>query len=312
MSRRCEASVVIPVLDDRDRLAACLDSLGPQAVECDAEIIVVDNGSRDDPGEVVAGHSAARLVHEPARGSYTARNTGLAVASGQVVAFTDADCIPADDWLPRGIAAVGSGVDRVAGRIELMLHRPGRPTGLEQWELLNSFRQDRYVAESGWAATANLFVRRDVLDAVGPFEARLRSGGDKEWGQRASAAGFTLTYDEDLVVQHPTRRTLAELRRKYQRIAEGDIERRALGLSSRPALYLRRLVPPLLMIRQGWAEAEITSLAGRTRYAGAVVAMRYVRAYDHARLERRRRGAGDRVVAEAAGPVVSPLTGSRS
>ena len=94
-------SVIIPVLNDAPRLRTCLDALESQTFDLPFEVLVVNNGSSDDPASVLRAFPAARLLHEQQRSSYAARNTGVRQARGEVLAFTDSDCIPAEDWLER-------------------------------------------------------------------------------------------------------------------------------------------------------------------------------------------------------------------
>jgi GT2 family glycosyltransferase len=141
------------------------------------------------------------------------------------LAFTDADCIPAADWLARGVAAleVGGGVDMVGGRVQLFF-RSERPRGLaERYEALTAFPQEHYVAKLHFAVTANLFVRRPVLEALQGFDAVLQSGGDRDFGQRARAAGYRLIYASSVVVDHPARASLAELVGKAKRVVGGKM-----------------------------------------------------------------------------------------
>src|ERR1041384_5139232 len=92
-------SVIVPVWNDAERLGHCLHALEKQTYPAESyEVIVVDNGSTDSVACLVAAYGRARLVSEQRPGSYAARNTGLNLARGQVIAFTDADCLPAPDW----------------------------------------------------------------------------------------------------------------------------------------------------------------------------------------------------------------------
>ena len=212
-------SVVVPVYADADGLRVCLDALSRQTYR-PFEVVVVDNGAEPSLGPVVAPFAFARLVHEPAPGSYAARNAGVAGARGAVLAFTDADCRPAPDWLARGTARLGA-ASVVAGRIEVVPRDAARPNAVERVEMRAALRQQTYVEEGGFGATANLLTTAETFGAVGPFDAALRSGGDLEWCRRATAAGRRLVYADDARVAHPARRTLAGLLRKTARIAGG-------------------------------------------------------------------------------------------
>lgn len=217
-------SVVIPVFDHGERLAACLAALERQDYDGDAyEVVVVDNGANEDLGALTAAFPRVRLVTEAAPGSYAARNRGVTQARGAVLAFTDADCLPEPGWLTHGVEALHAapGVGLAAGRIDIVFADPQRPTAAELYESVASFRQREYVERWGFGATANLFAFRESFERVGPFDARLRSLGDREWGQRAGANGLRLAYADAAAVKHPARRTLAELLRRTKRMTGG-------------------------------------------------------------------------------------------
>src|SRR5690606_32937306 len=149
--------------------------LSRQTLGCERfEVILVDDRSQD--GAVTSceapGELAVVRIKSEGRGSYAARNTGIDVAAAPALAFTDADCRPAPDWLERGLAAL-EGAPRVAGRVELVADDgEGFAARLDRSRFL---RQERYAHED-FGATANLFLRRAVLDEVGRFEDRLVSG----------------------------------------------------------------------------------------------------------------------------------------
>jgi GT2 family glycosyltransferase len=92
---RGQVSVVIPARDMAYSLPAVLDALGVQEAEAGLEVIVVDDGSADETAAVAAGHPIRPiLVRVPApAGAGTARNLGVAIASGETVLFADADMI---------------------------------------------------------------------------------------------------------------------------------------------------------------------------------------------------------------------------
>jgi glycosyltransferase involved in cell wall biosynthesis len=179
-------SVIIPVFNDGERLRRCLLALGQQTYPRDRfEVVVVDNGSSEDVAAIVAGQAFVTLGHEARPGSYAARNTGLGLARGEVLAFTDSDCLPQPDWIAAGVArlAASPGCGLVAGKISVFFQDPQRPTATELYESLTAFQQHKYIERDHYGATANLFTRRDVFDVVGRFSDGLTSGGDREWGQ---------------------------------------------------------------------------------------------------------------------------------
>ena len=85
-------SVIIPVFNDAERLKICLTALEKQTYPQDYyEVIVVDNGSDENLENVVKQFTQAKLAYYPELGSYAARNHGIALAKGEILAFTDAD-----------------------------------------------------------------------------------------------------------------------------------------------------------------------------------------------------------------------------
>lgn len=215
-----EVSVVLPVLDGESVLGACLDRLADQRDAPAFEVLVVDNGSTDGTVALARAHRVgARVLHEPVRGPYAARNTGLREARGRIVALTDADCIPEPDWVRAGVAAIDAGADLVGGAI-VQRRRPDASVW-ERYDRVTYLDQERFVREQSFAATANLWVRREVVEDVGPFRPELVASGDLEFGQRAVAAGYTLTHDESVRILHEPRCTLRDTWKLHRKLGSG-------------------------------------------------------------------------------------------
>jgi len=223
-----DVSVVVPVRDGAAVLGSCLDGLSAQR-DVALEVVVVDNGSTDSTADIARRHPVSATVLNEARpGSYAARNAGIAAARAGVLAFTDADCVPDPGWIAAGLAALDAeaGADLVGGAVA-PIPSP-QPTVWERYDRATYLRQDRHVATESFAATANLFVRRAVIDAVGPFDATLRSSGDLELCRRAVAAGFRVVHAPDAVVRHRPRTTMRDTWALHRRLGAGwrDLARR--------------------------------------------------------------------------------------
>lgn len=275
-------SVVIPVRDDAERLARCLDALRAQSLEEAFEVIVVDNGSAEPPVSAVAALANAKLVHEPKPTSYAARNAGARAATGRILAFTDADCVPSPDWLVHGVGALAeAGRDVfVGGRVNVFASDPSRPTATELHELVHAFPQRSYVEQRSFSVTANLFVTRDAFDRAGPFAEDLVSSGDLEWGTRASRAGIRPVYSDAVVVSHPARRSLREMKGKLRRLHAGAAQLASVPGFEDPATQPPRghLRPPVRSIARNAARLDSPTLRNRTLYAGAALYLHYVHA----------------------------------
>lgn len=201
-------SVVIPHLNQPDDLARCLASLAGGTRPPD-EVIVVDNGSVTLP-RVPA---AVTLLRQSVPGPGPARNLGAAHATGDRLAFIDADCIAAPDWLEQ---AAKADADILGGDVRIAIADPRALTALEAYESIYAYRMDRYIAREGFTGTGNLVVKRPVLETVGPFGG-LHLAEDRDWGQRAGAAGFSITYAPQMRVYHPARQTVSDLFAKWDR-----------------------------------------------------------------------------------------------
>ena len=275
-------SIMIPVYNDRDRLTLCLAALEHQPYpKAQYEVIVIDNGSDHSLDDLANQYLQVRLTSESQPGSYAARNRGLQMARGQLLGFTDSDCIPAPDWIANGIARflATENCGLVAGKIQLFFQQQDRPTVVELFDSRNFLQQHRYIAEDHYGATANLFTSRAIFDAVGLFNAQLKSGGDREWGQRVYAAGYQQVYADDVCIAHPARHSWPEIAKKISRVIEGryKIDARQSEPINR---FIKRIVwqtrPPIRDISRVFSDQEITSLDHRIGLSLVFVAIRYL------------------------------------
>jgi glycosyltransferase involved in cell wall biosynthesis len=267
-------SVIVPVFDDAERLASCLTALQAQTYPTDRyEVVVVDNGSREDLGAVVAGFQGFGFVREDRVGSYAARNKGIEASKGEVLAFTDADCLPDPGWIEAGVRALAGRPEwrAVGGPIEMFAQDADRLTPFDLHDLVWGMPQRVYVERFGLAATANLFVHRSIFDQVGGFDPDFRSCGDCEWSFRLTAAGFELGYCREARIRHPTRSSLASFVRRRRRIA-GGYHRLEPILSRYPEKEFevpRSFAHSLGRMRRSWAHPLLDSTRRRLEFAGA-------------------------------------------
>jgi glycosyltransferase involved in cell wall biosynthesis len=215
--------VIVPVRDDPQGVRALVEALACQTLPRDRyEVVIADDGSRA-PVQVPDVDADVRVVAGPPQNSYVARNRAASAARGRVLAFCDSDCAPEPKWLEAGLRALKH-VELVAGLVNL--RGPEPPT---VWTLLDVelfLDQERSVARGG-AATANLFVTRDLFDRIGGFDVSLPSGGDFDFVRRAVADGAHLELAPEAVVWHPTRDSAAALFSKLWRVTKSHARRRS-------------------------------------------------------------------------------------
>jgi glycosyltransferase involved in cell wall biosynthesis len=197
-------SVVVPFRNAERHLARCLDSLVAQEPFAgERETVAVDDGSTDGSAGIAASRGV-RVLPSDGRGPYAARNTGIRATGGDVLAFTDADCQPAPDWLRRIADAFAerNGTEIVVG--------PRLPADQPRLELVAAYERtkDAYVfggrrTHLYYASTQNLAVRRTAFERLGLFRER-RRGSDTLFVRDAIAAGppEAVRYAPQLVVRH--------------------------------------------------------------------------------------------------------------
>ena len=236
-----QPSVVIPARDAETTLARTLDALAAQTVGAPAEVIVVDDGSTDRTAEIARHHPLdVRVVEGAGIGPGGARNEGVALARGRILAFTDADCFPAADWLERGLEAIANR-DLVQGRVVPDAGVPRRP-------------YDRTLVverENGYYQTANLFVRRDLFQRIGGFDDWVSQGG----------AGALRGWHRD-----SARRPSRPVRRGEDALFGWQARRLGARVGFAPQVLVRHAVfprTPSQAIRDRWAMRHVPALARR-------------------------------------------------
>jgi glycosyltransferase involved in cell wall biosynthesis len=212
-------SVIIPHLNQPEALEACLASLDAQIFpRGDFEVVVVDNGSRALPLDVIRRRAGVRLLQERQPGPGPARNAGVAAARGEILAFIDADCRADPRWLDsiaRRLPACAPGT-ALGGDVRIWRENDRQLGAIEAYESVFAYRFKLYIEKHGYSGTGNLAMYRGDFEAVGPFSG-IDVAEDMDWGRRARLAGRRFVYVPEMIVFHPARRSLSELCAKWDR-----------------------------------------------------------------------------------------------
>ncbi|MBW4665691.1 MAG: glycosyltransferase family 2 protein [Chroococcus sp. CMT-3BRIN-NPC107] len=285
-------SVIIPVFNDSKRLEICLKILQEQTYPQSLyEIIVVDNGSKENIEAVVNQFSQATIAHESRQGSYAARNKGISLAKGEIIAFTDSDCVPATNWIENGVKSLQSvpNCGLAAGRIDLFFKDANNPTPVELYESIEmSFPQQRSLEKQNYGVTANLFTFKSVIDSVGLFDDTLKSCGDRQWGQRVFAAGYKQIYADDVFIAHPARDSFDELYKRVTRIVGGRYD--LLKKNSKSSLevikdLLMAFKPPFRSFYRIWSNEKLQGNKQKLQFTFVMLFVRYVSTWERVRLQ---------------------------
>lgn len=211
-----KVSIIIPVYNEEQILSLCLDSLMKLNYPKELlEIIIIDNNSRDSSASIIKKYPV-KYMFEAQKGRSIARNTAIKAASGEIIAFTDADCIVGKQWLKslvRGFTAKNIGC--CGGRI--LSYKPAN--WIEQsfyWLQKNQYKSLEYSDSENYFteplfATCNLACRREVIDKIGLFDTTFEAGEDTDFLWRANLAGFQLKHVRDAVVFHKHRDKIQQL-----------------------------------------------------------------------------------------------------
>ena len=279
---RPRVSIVIPHLNQIDSAKHCLLSLRAQSYPADRlEVILADNGSSVSLRELSSAFPEMRLVQEARPGPGLARNAGVAAATGEILAFIDADCRAHPLWVEAAVAALcqpeATGI--VGGDVQIALANPAHMTGLEAYESVFAYRQAMYIHKLGFSGAGNLAMRRAMFEAVGPF-AGIGIAEDRDWGRRAQARGYRTLYAPDMIVYHPARTDMADMAAKWRRQTAHDLaDHHKTGRSD--LVWLARMaalmgITPVHALRI-LASPRVHGLASRLRGVACLAQIRHLR-----------------------------------
>ena len=220
-------SVIMPVFNGERFLRQALDSVVAQDY-APLELIVVDDGSTDASAQVAQRCAAARCLTQPNQGNGAAKNTGLAAARGEFIAFLDQD----DIWLPGKLSAQVDALRQnpaagfTAGRMRFFFE-PGvsRPDWVPA----------EFLTEPPPAfLPSGLLIRRAVFDQLGNFDPTIPLCNDLDWLARARDAGVPTVVTPEVMVQRPVHGgnvsyRAAERARELARILRASARRKTLA-----------------------------------------------------------------------------------
>ncbi len=205
-------SVVIPAFNVERFIAEAAASALAQG-ESVREVIVIDDGSSDGTAEAAQAIPGVTLRRQPNGGIGAARNAGVAEASGELLAFLDADDVWPEGRLARMLERLDSGADAVFGRV--IEFGEGRPTGAPAVAQLAS----------------TMLIRRSVFDRVGTFREDVKVGEFIDWWARAEEANVRAIFIDEVVLHrriHDTNTGIVQAgaRQDYVRVLRAALERR--------------------------------------------------------------------------------------
>ena len=196
-------SVIVPAYNAQGTLGQTLKALIEQDYSGSFEIIVVDDGSSDQTAQIIRSYPKIRYVHQTNAGPAAARNHGAKEARGQILAFTDSDCIPHKDWLSNLMlgfveknVAVVMGSYGIANRSSLLARCVYKEIIFRHKKLLPDFPKV--------FGSYNFCVKKDIFDQVGGFNTSYRqaSGEDNDLSYKIISSGGLIYFERKALVDH--------------------------------------------------------------------------------------------------------------
>lgn len=203
-------SVVVPVYNGGKTIRGTIEHLLRQSFQPD-EIIVVDDGSTDETANILKSFgNRIKALSKTNGGPASARNAGVRSATGTLIAFTDSDCFPDENWLQEMVKGfhslrMGGVGGRVCGASDGLI---GEYVDLHRW-------MNPQCAGDGsvlYLVTANACFRSDVLVRASLFDERFHKAGgeDTELSVRLRNFGYELAFVESAIVRHRHKRTIRD------------------------------------------------------------------------------------------------------
>jgi len=212
------ASIIIPTFNGSSRIGNCLDSLLKQAAGRNIEILVVDDGSTDDIANVVEGYRSVRLIPQANAGPAAARNRGALEAQGEILLFTDDDCVPTPGWL-NAMLSPFKDPDVVGAKGVYRSHQTSVAARFVQIEYEDKYRLMATLPTIDFIDTYSAAFRRDRFLEMAGYDTSfpVACAEDVELSYRMSARGWTMKFVPSAMVYHTHPDTLLRyLKKKYK------------------------------------------------------------------------------------------------
>lgn len=261
-------TVIIPARNEARRIGRTVRTIREHSTDTILEILVVDDGSEDDTARIAEAAGATVVPLTGGGNPAIARNRGARQATGAILLFLDADCLPRPAWLAAHLRAQAEGAEIVGGSLALS---PGLG-----WTARADYYATAYHVHPGRKAgpvpnhtPANLSVQRSIFAATGGYTERFPvADGHEElaWQAEARQAGARIQFEPAAVVEHENRSGLGNLLRRSYRWGYSALESKATSGTSRAPWY--RYPALAIILAYPLALAETVYIGGAWLAAG--------------------------------------------
>ena len=251
-------SIVIPTYNAEATIGPLLDSLR-RLNYSGYEVIVGNDGSKDRTQEIIERYSF-HVINQPNRGASAARDAGLRLAKGEIVAYVDSDVAVSPDWLAHLVQPFSD--PSVAATTGQTIFRRNETCASWLRSLDIEKRNARRKRYTHLANGPNSAFRKDVLLQVGGFDPKWYHAEDTEVSYRIGQLGLRIQYVPEAVVYHVPEedwhqylrkryrdaKAFTRMLKKYTRHAMIEDEYVSLGMKIQPPLFLATLIVALVCL----------------------------------------------------------------
>ena len=196
-------SIIIPAYNAEKTIGQCLKALLKQSYPADSyEVIVVDDGSTDKTGSIAQGF-AIRYIRQENQGPAVARNKGVQEAKGDIILFTDSDCMPDVHWVKEMVKSFDV-PEVVAVKGVYKTNQKSIVARFAQIEFEERYEMLKKVNSIDMIDTYSAGFRREIFLKIGGFDASFPSANneDTELSYRMSKSGYKMVFNPDAIVYH--------------------------------------------------------------------------------------------------------------
>lgn len=201
---RGNVSIVVPCFNSEKTIEKCINALLNQNYSCDYEIVMVDDGSSDKTSEIIKKKKKIKYLFQKNSGPAKARNNGWKHTTGDIVVFTDSDCVPENDWLLEMVKPFDKikNIGAVGGAYNKTINNDSKLANLIGEEIMFRYRNiGKYTDAHGSYCLA---VKRDVLKTVNGFNESYPVATAEDWDlcYKIQKAGYKLYFNQKAKTGH--------------------------------------------------------------------------------------------------------------
>ena len=221
-------SVVVPTFNRPAELARCIRALSQSTLDRKRfEVIVVNDGG-ENPETALEGFGESlnlRVLSQPNRGPGAARNYGAGSAHGRLIAFTDDDCLPADDWLELLERSFKKHPEALHGgrTVNVLSGNPFSETSQSLVDYVHRYYNDQSARRTRFFASNNIAVSAGKFEKSGGFDESLCAAEDRDFCRTWHNLGWDFQYVPEAIVNHAHHLTLRGLQKQHFTYGRGAL-----------------------------------------------------------------------------------------